>query len=474
MTRIVRSSSEGVVLKMQDSLIRQEDKVKEKVDIDDLFSALGVGKFQLCLFCFTGLACSGDAAEVNLLGYLGSLLEDEWHLEGWETASISSIVFAGEFLGGFLWGIMADRCGRKKAFIASTTTTVIFGLLSALSVNFWMLFVCRGMVGIGIAGLLVPFDLMLEMMPSNWRRVFGLYNALFWACGSIYVSVIAMTTVESLGWRWLTALISVPMVIVLLGCYWLPESPRWLIEHGRYAEAEEVIHRMAAFNGTEHKLPKNFQLTRSAQEMPKTATEVKTAIWDDSRSLTCLMLFCWFAFGFSYYGVILFDEKVFPAPENAKFDYQSKFIVACFEVIGIFVSHFIMKCGRGEIVQSFWFGVSGIMLLLLGAEFLPISLTVLCAGIARGAAYSAQAILWIITPEHYPTNVRGTAHGVCFSASRLGCFVTPYWAASGVPIFAITVLYCAINLGASVSSYILPNEKTMENEEKNSDFKQTL
>ena len=167
-----------------------------------------------------------------------------------ERASISAVVFSGQLVGGFFWGPMADRYGRKRAFLCACVVIVTAGLLSGTSTSLEMLLTFRAFVGFGVGGLTVPFDLLLEFLPINERGKYLLYIEYFWTMGSLFVSGVAWALLDVIGWRGLAYLITVPVFLCsALSIMNLPESPRWLHLKGRIGEAETVIRRAASESG---------------------------------------------------------------------------------------------------------------------------------------------------------------------------------------------------------------------------------
>lgn len=427
-----------------------------------VIETLGFGKFQKQLFVVCGLGLMADACEVNLLTFITTLTQEEWSLNNEQRASIASAVFAGEFFGGFIWGPVSDRYGRRNAFLYSLAMSALLGLASAFSTSFLMLVSLRFLVGVGVAGTCVPFDILIEMIPKAWRSTTGLWIMSFWSIGSLYVAGSAWLIVESWGWRWLTALSSLPILVALF-CYpWLPESPRWLMDQGRMEEAQQIIDRIARVNGVVGNV--KVRKEEKQDETPFT-TQCKSMFTTTPLSkITYLMLPIWLLASFSYFGVIVFDHKVLPAIEGQKFDYQSIIFVCGFEVFGLIVANLLCKVVSDEKVQSLLFFISGVGTITLSLN-LSIGWLVLLMGIARGAIFGAQAVLWVITPEHYPTLIRATAHGLCFISSRIGCFATPYWGDSHFSVLTITVVYFAANLFAAFLSYFLPSQKAIDLED---------
>jgi MFS family permease len=99
--------------------------------------------------------------EVSLLSFLAICAGNEWKLSSAQRASITSLVFVGQLVGSLLWGQLADRYGRKFAYVVACCFIAIGGFLSGVSPSFEWLLVFRAAVGFGVVN---KYHLMMVMM----------------------------------------------------------------------------------------------------------------------------------------------------------------------------------------------------------------------------------------------------------------------------------------------------------------------
>jgi putative MFS transporter len=167
-------------------------------------------------------------------------------------ASFVAAFFIGLFVGTIVFGFVADRFGRRSIFTASLIWYSICTLVmafqhSAAGINLWRL-----LAGVGIGVELVTIDTYLaELMPKRLRgRAFVVNAAIQFSILPVAAALawwlVPRAPLGIDGWRWLVAIGAAGAVVVWLLRRRLPESPRWLAQHGRLAEADRIISRLEA------------------------------------------------------------------------------------------------------------------------------------------------------------------------------------------------------------------------------------
>lgn len=181
--------------------------------LDDALELSPIGYFQYRLLFICGLAFMADAMEVNLLLFLATCAGNEWNLTDQQKAILSGVVFCGIIVGSFFWGLFADRYGRKLAFLLTCIIVSLGGIISGAAPDYISLVTIRAIVGLGIGGANIPFDLLAEFLPASHRGRFLIYIEFFWTIGSILVTAIAWTTLSVHGWRTMTYLTAIPVTL---------------------------------------------------------------------------------------------------------------------------------------------------------------------------------------------------------------------------------------------------------------------
>src|SRR5229473_1787793 len=204
-----------------------------------------------------------DFFDFFLIGYVLAFILKEWQLTYGQSAVILISAGIGAVLGGFFWGWMGDRIGRRKVFIL-TALNVAFAtgiMYFTPDKDGWIagwifLAFFRFFVGFGNAGLIaVDIPLVQEFIPAYKRGwVTGLTTTLLPA-GNILGAVSGWLLAPLIGWRGLFLVGLSPALLVLMIRYWVPESPRYLMRMGRYEEARKSLAWALQCNPEEIELP---------------------------------------------------------------------------------------------------------------------------------------------------------------------------------------------------------------------------
>ena len=187
-----------------------------------------------------------DGYDLIVMGAALILLRPQFHLSPAETGALGASTFLGAMIGLLVFGDMSDRWGRRAIFVANLLLFVVFSILSAFVQSVPQLFVARFLVGVGV-GMDIPTSAayLAEIAPRHRRgMIAGSLLNIMWIFGAMVSNLIALPLMAWTGdeaWRWMFGLAAVPAALVLLGRQALPESPRWLLAHGRVEQARVVL-----------------------------------------------------------------------------------------------------------------------------------------------------------------------------------------------------------------------------------------
>ncbi|MBZ3901047.1 MFS transporter [Streptomyces scabiei] len=193
-----------------------------------------------------------DGLEVTVVGNIAGRLSEEGSglpiSSAQVTGMAAALYVAGACAGALFFGHMTDRFGRKKLFMVTLVVYLAATALTAVSFSTWWFFLFRFLTGFGIGGEYAAINSAIdELIPSKYRgRVDIVINGSFWlgAIGGSLLSIVALNTdlfPANVGWRLTFALGVVLGLVILLVRRNVPESPRWLLIHGREHEAERLV-----------------------------------------------------------------------------------------------------------------------------------------------------------------------------------------------------------------------------------------
>ena len=189
-----------------------------------------------------------DGFEVTVVGAIASMLThpDALGLSEQQAASAGTFYLVGAVFGALFFGYLTDRFGRKKLFTITLAVYLIFTVASALAWDYWSFVTFRLLAGAGIGGEYSAINSAIdELIPARVRgRVAIAINGSWWVGTALaaFLSYELLTNLdEAIGWRlgfFLGAILALAIIMIRR---FIPESPRWLLTHGRPEEAERVV-----------------------------------------------------------------------------------------------------------------------------------------------------------------------------------------------------------------------------------------
>ncbi|MET7754368.1 MFS transporter [Streptomyces sp. NPDC005389] len=193
-----------------------------------------------------------DGLEVTIVGSMAGRLSEEGSglpiTDAQVTGTAAALYVAGACSGALFFGWLTDRYGRKKLFLITLAVYLAATAMTALSFSVWWFFLFRFLTGFGIGGEYAAINSAIdELIPSKYRgRVDLVINGSYWlgAVGGALLSVVALDTdifAINVGWRLTFGLGVVLGLVILLVRRHVPESPRWMLIHGRSEGAEELV-----------------------------------------------------------------------------------------------------------------------------------------------------------------------------------------------------------------------------------------
>src|SRR6185503_16079353 len=194
-----------------------------------------------------GSATFFDAFTALALASAMPVLVREWGLTPLDVGFLLTATYLGQCVGALLFGWLGERFGRIRPAAYATLIMALGSLVCAFTGNFWELFICRVVQGIGVGGEMpVAATYINELSRAHGRGRFFLLYELIFPLGFLAAGLLGARLVPIYGWQSLFILGTVPGIIITFLVLKLPESPRWLIRKGRLAEAEAIVRQIEA------------------------------------------------------------------------------------------------------------------------------------------------------------------------------------------------------------------------------------
>ena len=189
-----------------------------------------------------GVATFFDAFDSLTIAYVLPVLIPAFKIAPTQIGPLIAIGFAGQALGALFFGWAAERFGRLKMAIFTTTIFGVMSLVSATATSYDQLFWFRFVQGFGLGGEVpIAAAYINEITRAKGRgKFFFFYEAAFPA-GLLIVAIIGAWIVPRFGWQWLFVIGALPALLTIVLRLWCPESPRWLASKGRLSEADKVV-----------------------------------------------------------------------------------------------------------------------------------------------------------------------------------------------------------------------------------------
>lgn len=376
------------------------------------------------LFCAVMAALGGLLFGYNTSVISGTILfiSQDFQLTTFQEEIVVSTVLIGAVVGAFAGGFIADAFGRKKTLFGTILLFFvgIFLMSNAGSFSFliWGRFITG--LGIGMVSMAAPVYIA-EMSPTEARGSLVSLYQLAITVGILVAYIVSYYFAEMREWRQAFTFAFVPLAIQLVGLFFIPETPSWLLSHQRKDEAEKVLHKIFAAESNE-------RLVSHAEKSDDTRTRkgwkelfssslsrafivgVGTSVFQQITGINTVI----------YYAPQIFQKAGFETAQTAIF---ATLLVGIVNVAMTVVALWIIdKIGRRPLLIGGLLGMT-LALAVLGGTFVTggahlgiVSVIGLMVYIACFAVSWGPAA-WLIISEIFPLGVRGRAVGIAVFAN---------------------------------------------------------
>ncbi|XP_055692440.1 organic cation transporter protein isoform X1 [Lutzomyia longipalpis] len=399
---------------------------------------------------------------------------EEWSItcmaNHWKLSLVGTMHFLGIVSGSFIFGVLADRYGRKIVFILSILFMSITGIGQALAGNYIMFIVFAYLNAIGTSGVYpLAFILGVEMVGRSKREMSGNVLNYFYALGEAAVGLVAW-----LSGNWVTVQLAVsapPLLFALY--YWIvPESVRWLLAKKHTHKAGRIIKRAAKINGvvlsdsilatfedsddnelTDSKEGLNEQTDKSLSQV----AVMKEAIKSKTLMIRfAILIYNWITNAFVYYGLSLNSTSL---SGNKYLNYA---LVCLIEIPGYTLAWIAMnKIGRRwslglSLLLSGVTCIIGAFINAVGGEDLVWAVVSLFL-IGKLGITISFSVLYTYSAEMIPTVIRSAGVGALSTMARFGAMLAPFVPLLGLYVKPLPlILFGILSFIAGITAFFFP------------------
>ena len=378
-----------------------------------------------------------DGLEVTVVGSIGPALQrpETLGLSASEIGWAASAYIGGAVLGAIFFGRLADKLGRKRMFLTTLVVYLIATILTAFTWDITSFAFCRFLTGFGIGGEYAAINSAIdELIPARVRgRVDLAINGTFWigaALGAgLSVVLLGPLVGPEWGWRIAFGLGGILAFAILLVRRHVPESPRWLLMHGRAEEAEAVVRQIEKEIGVAHEHGEKLAI-QPLRSIPWGEVIHVLAVRHRRRAVFGLTLMASQAF---FYNAIFFTYALVLARFYGVPDERVGYYIFPF-AIGNFLGPLLLgrlfdSLGRRFMIAT-TYALSGLGLLATGyafqQEWLDATTQALCWSAVFFVASAAASSADLTVSEVVPLELRAGASSLFYAAgTALGGFVGP-------------------------------------------------
>ncbi len=375
-----------------------------------------------------------DGLEVTLAGAVGAILTHRatLHFSAAQVGASATFYLIGAVVGAIGFGYATDRLGRKKLFFLTVAVYLLATAATATSWNFASYVFFRMLTGAGIGGEYAAINSAIdELIPARVRgRVDLMINGSYWigaalGAGATLWLLDPRLVPVSLGWRCAFGIGAALGLVVIFFRQWVPESPRWLMIHGRNEEAERIVARFEASAGDSPLTMPNEPPTRIRTRTHTPWKEIWNAIVHEHRRRSVLGFVLMMTQAFFYnaifftYPLVLMRFYGVPA-ENAGL-YLLPFALG--NVLGpAVIGHLFDTIGRKPMITATYM-LSGILLAVTGwlfqAGLLTAQTQTLAWMVIFFIASAAASSAYLTVSEIFPLEIRAFAIAIFYAIGTL-------------------------------------------------------
>jgi putative MFS transporter len=403
-----------------------------------------------------GAATLFDGVDTLAIAYVLPVLVGAWHLTPVSAGILISAGYGGQLVGGILSGWFAERVGRRRTMQYTVAAYAILSLLCAVSWSYSSLLVFRTLQGLGLGGEVpVAAVYINELAQARNRGRFFLFYEQSYSAGRLLAALLGVWMVVNLGWRYMFLIGGLPAILVIFLRQGLPESPRWLVGHGKIEEARRVLNEIESHARVQNVEPLEWRAEEPTPSSRKSDwRELFSAAYRTRTFSTWILWFSAFLLlnGLSNWVPTLYTT-VFHLSVKTALRYGALSSLCGFAGC-VAVAFLIEWTGRRlwYVLAFFFAGLA-----CLGVWYLDASPVVAVLTLTSVTAFFVNSIAMVVflhTPEIYPTRMRALATSAASSWLRVASITAPAFIAFAMGRTSLAVVFLGLGSVAWVAAIV--------------------
>lgn len=380
------------------------------------------------VFVVVGLAYFFAFYDISAISFSLPKLADQFNLSGAELAYPVTFNLLGYAIGAYLLGTLADRAGRRPAMLITVIVLAVGGILCAFSWGVWSLTVFRFITGLGMgAEIALAATIVTELSAAKTRARNMQIMYLFGAAGLTVTPFFAILLLDigPIGWRLVFAFGAVvAIMLAFMRSRWLPESPRWLLIHGRGDEAEKLVETMEsrAAQRSGGNLPPLGQILPERTYHRNPIVELLRPPYLKRTLVVFGFWFTWYITVYAYLGYYptILIKMGLSEPNGLLYAALGQSAT----IIGGIVALLIVNVAHRKYLMGGFAVVFIIGLLIIVLH--PSGPLLFIGSFLSSMMIAANSVGYLYTAEAFPTRMRATALSMGDGVGHLGGVVAPF------------------------------------------------
>jgi AAHS family 4-hydroxybenzoate transporter-like MFS transporter len=438
-----------------------------KLFINDIIESNPLGGFQKLVMLLCALVIIFDGFDVLAIAYAAPALSAEFNIAKDQLGLVFSAGLIGMMIGALVLGPLGDKYGRRQAVIVSVVIFGVFSVLTGYITSYHELILLRFLTGLGLGGAMPNATaLMTEYVAGKMRNIAVAVIFLGMPIGAIAGGLLAAHIIPAYGWPsiffwggWM------PLLLVPVLFFWLPESPRFLTVQNKDNDA--LLRRIARKIARNQTIPPNAVFIHTAEDAQQ-HSPIKALFMPGYARDTLLLWAAFFLnlmvayFLYSWIPTLLVGSGYALGQAST-----TVILLNIGGAISPFASAWMMRRWGSRPVIVGYFLLGALSMMMLGKLSASLAMLQVMAFFAGFFIIGGQISLNALASYIYPTAIRSTGMGWAFGIGRLGSIIGPVLAgtliamALGLDVYFM-VFGAVCVLTATAALFIRRHEKPLE------------